>query len=55
MDTINIWLERLQIQASNEQTMAILAAVKAEGLRKKALLSVDEFKVIANDTIAEVA
>ena len=55
MDTINIWLERLQIQASEEQAMAILAAVKASGLKKKNLLTVDEFKAIANDTIAEVA
>ena len=55
MDTVNIWLERLQIQASEEQAMAILAAVKASGLKKKDLLTVDEFKTIANDTIAEVA
>jgi isopropylmalate/homocitrate/citramalate synthase len=55
MDTINIWLERLQIQASEEQAMAILTAVKASGLKKKDLLTVDEFKAIANDTIAEVA
>ena len=55
MDTINIWLERLQIQASEEQAMVILAAVKASGLKKKDLLTVDEFKAIANDTIAEVA
>ncbi len=55
MDTINIWLERLQIQASEEQAKAILAAVKASGLEKKGLLTVDEFKTIANDTIAEVA
>ncbi len=51
MDTINIWLERLQIQASQEQAIAILAAVKASGLEKKSLLTVDEFKTIANDTI----
>lgn len=55
MDTVNIWLERLQIQATDEQAMAILAAVKASGLEKKDLLTVDEFKTIANDTIAEVA
>ena len=51
MDTINIWLERLQIQATQEQAIAILAAVKASGLEKKSLLTVDEFKTIAHDKI----
>ena len=51
MDTINIWLERLQIQATQEQAIAILAAVKVSGLEKKSLLTVDEFKTIAHDKI----
>lgn len=55
IDTINIWLERLQIQASEDQAKTILTAVKSSGLKKKGLLTVDEFKTIANDTVAAVA
>ncbi len=55
IDTINIWLERLQIKANEEQAAAILAGVKASGLEHKRLLTVEEFKTIANDTMAKVA
>jgi isopropylmalate/homocitrate/citramalate synthase len=55
IDSIKIWLEKFQIQASDEQAVAILMAVKAFGGEQKRLLKDDEFKKIANDTIAKVA
>jgi len=54
IDTVNIWLERLQIQAGDEQKAAILAAIKAAGLEKKRLLSVEEFQAIADEKIGSV-
>jgi isopropylmalate/homocitrate/citramalate synthase len=52
MDTINIWLERLQIQADADQSAAILVAVKQMGLDQKRLLTVDEFQAIAQQAVA---
>ncbi len=55
IDTVVIWLQRLQIQATDEEAAAILAAVKAQGLKLKRLLSVEEFKSIANEKIGKAA
>ena len=55
LDTINIWLQRLQIQATEEQAVAIVLAVKEKGLELKRLLSVEEFKGVAKETIAKAA
>ncbi len=43
----------MQIRASDDETMAVLQAVKAFGLAEKRLMSKDEFRVIANDAIAQ--
>jgi len=41
------WCEKLGIQASDEQKMQMLQAVKAKSFEKKDLLTVEEFKAIA--------
>jgi isopropylmalate/homocitrate/citramalate synthase len=52
IDSVKIWLEQLQIRATEEQSMAVLRAVKDFGLSQKRLLTKDEFRDIANDAIA---
>ena len=55
IDSVKIWLEKFQIQATDEQAMAILMEVKAFGGAQKRLLKDEEFRKIANDTLAKVA
>ncbi|MBF0276682.1 MAG: pyruvate carboxyltransferase [SAR324 cluster bacterium] len=52
VDSIKLWLEKFQIQASEEETMEILGNVKAFGVDHKRLLTYDEFKEIAGKTVA---
>ena len=52
IDSVKIWLEQLQIRATEEQSMAVLRAVKDFGLSQKRLLTKDEFRDIANEAIA---
>jgi isopropylmalate/homocitrate/citramalate synthase len=52
IDSIKIWLERFQIQASDEQAQAILMAVKAKGSDTSRLLTDEEFRSIADEAIA---
>ncbi len=52
IDSIRIWLEQMQIRASAEESIAVLAAVKEFGLSKKRLMTKDEFRDIANNAIA---
>ncbi len=52
IDSVKIWLEQLQFRASDEESIAVLAAVKEFGLSKKRLMSKDEFRDIANTAIA---
>jgi isopropylmalate/homocitrate/citramalate synthase len=44
--SVENWLERLKIEASEEQVMEILALVKEKAIDKKELLNEDEFKEI---------
>jgi isopropylmalate/homocitrate/citramalate synthase len=52
IDSIKIWLEKFQIQATDEQAQAILMAVKAKGSDTSRLLTDEEFRSIASDAIA---
>jgi len=47
LDSIRLWLERLGMTASEEQMQAMLLQVKDRSIKNKALLSVDEFRNIA--------
>jgi len=53
IDSVRIWLEKIGAEASDEEAMAILKEVKAEGNSTKELLSLDQFKSIANRTISQ--
>ncbi len=47
IDTIGILLERLGIQATDEERMALLMDVKEKGMELHRLLTLDEFKELA--------
>jgi isopropylmalate/homocitrate/citramalate synthase len=46
--SIEEWCEKLGIKASDEERMAMVQLVKAKSFEKKDLLTVDEFKSIAD-------
>ncbi len=50
IDSVKPWLERFQIQASEDQAMEVLHAVKEFGIESKRLMSEDEFRTRANET-----
>lgn len=52
IDSVKIWLERLQIRVTDEQALAVLAAVKGWGLAHKRLMTEDEFGVLAKQVLA---
>ena len=45
------WCEKLGIQATDEEKMAILQGVKAKSFEKKDLLTTDEFKAVADSVL----
>lgn len=47
IDSIGIWLDRLGIQASEEERMALLMDVKEKSMKLHRLLTVEEFKALA--------
>jgi isopropylmalate/homocitrate/citramalate synthase len=48
LDSVLIWLDKVGLgSGTDEQRMAILQEVKATSLRKKGLLTEDEFRKIA--------
>ena len=49
LDSIKIWLDKLGVNASEEQTSFILQAVKQLSLQKKKLLSEEEFREIVEE------
>ena len=49
------WCEKLGIQASDEQKMQMLQAVKAKSFEKKDLLTTEEFKAIAANVLQVAA
>ena len=52
IDSVKWKLEQMQIPSNDEQAMAVLQAVKQFGLTEKRLMSDDEFRTIAQDTLA---
>lgn len=51
IDSVKIWLERLQIRATDEQAMEVLMAVKQWGLAHKRLMTEDEFGTLARQVL----
>lgn len=51
IDSVKIWLERLQIRANDEQAMEVLMAVKQWGLAHKRLMTEDEFGTLARQVL----
>ncbi|MFQ5912414.1 MAG: LeuA family protein [Nitrospinota bacterium] len=47
IDSVGIWLERLGIQASEEERMALLMDIKEKSMDLHRLLTVEEFKALA--------
>lgn len=52
IDSVKEWLQRQQISANDEQAMDVLMAVKGWGLKHKRLMSDDEFRKLAEETLA---
>ncbi len=46
MDSVADWMERMNLDASQEQREAIVLKVKEASIRKKGLLTEEEFKKI---------
>ena len=53
IDSIGIWLDRINVKATDEEMMAILVEVKQLSLEKKALLTEDEFRKIVDSTVTK--
>ncbi len=51
VDSVKIWLDRINMKASEEEVAKILAVVKTLSLEHKRLLTQDEFREIAEDII----
>ena len=52
IDSVKDWLAKFQIQANEEQSMEVLMAVKDWGLIHKRLMNDDEFRKLAEATLA---
>ena len=55
IDSVRIWLEKIGSEATDEEAMAILREVKAQGASTKQLLTVEQFKDIVDRTVSKVA
>lgn len=53
IDSVKDWLRKFQIQATDEQSMEVLMAVKDWGLIHKRLMNDDEFRKLAEETLAD--
>ncbi len=53
IDSVKDWLAKFQIQATEEQAMEVLMAVKDWGLINKRLMADDEFRKLAEETLAD--
>ena len=53
IDSVNIWLEKVGIKATEEEALSILAEVKATGTKNKKLLTIEEFKKIATSNVSQ--
>jgi hypothetical protein len=49
------WCEKLGIKATDDEKMAMLQLVKLKSFEKKDLLTVDEFKAIAEHVLQKAA
>ncbi|MFQ5830424.1 MAG: LeuA family protein [Candidatus Methylomirabilia bacterium] len=52
IDSVAIWLQRIGVKASDEEMQEILVQVKSASLEKKALLTEDEFRKIADRVVS---
>ena len=55
IDSVRIWLEKIGSEATDEEAMAILREVKAQGSSTKKLLTVEQFKDIVDRTVSKAA
>jgi len=55
IDSVRIWLEKVGSEATDEEAMAILREVKAQGGSTKQLLTVEQFKDIVDRTVSKAA
>ena len=55
IDSVKLWLQDNQIQADDQQAMTVLLAIKDWGLKNKRLMTHDEFRDVANKTLASAA
>ena len=53
IDSVKDWLTKFQINATDEQSMEVLMAVKDWGLIHKRLMNDDEFRKVAEETLAD--
>lgn len=52
IDSVKMWLHKLEIEADEDEAMEVLMAVKRFGLTHKRLLSEEEFEALAHKTLA---
>jgi isopropylmalate/homocitrate/citramalate synthase len=53
IDSVRIWLDKIDVSASDEESMEILKQVKALGGSSKKLLTLDQFKEIVSRTVSQ--
>ncbi len=51
IDSVALWLEELEEEATEEQRLEMVARIKAKALEKKDLLTLDEFKEIYGEVV----
>jgi isopropylmalate/homocitrate/citramalate synthase len=55
IDSVNMWLQKIGMQVSEEDALKVLAAVKAHSLKSKKLLTEAEFRDVAKGVLARAA
>jgi len=55
IDSVNIWLQQLGMQVSEEDALKIMAAVKAYSLKNKKMLTRGEFRDLAKSIVNRAA
>ncbi|NVO15642.1 MAG: pyruvate carboxyltransferase [Rhodoplanes sp.] len=55
IDSVNMWLQELGLQVSDDDAMTVLQAVKAHSLKHKKLLSKGEFRELAKRVLGKAA
>ena len=54
IDSVKMWLHKLEIETTEEESLAILAEVKQFGLQNKRLMSEAEFEGLVHDTLEKL-